>query len=62
MSIEEGERIMIEATLRQHGNNKTKAAAILGISAKTLHAKVRQYSLEADDELPEAADSLRAQA
>src|SRR5579862_8787656 len=32
MSIEEGERIMIEATLRQHGNNKTKAAAVLGIS------------------------------
>jgi DNA-binding NtrC family response regulator len=62
MSIEEGERIMIEATLRQHGNNKTKAAAILGISAKTLHAKVRQYRLEADDELPEAAERMRAPA
>jgi DNA-binding NtrC family response regulator len=46
MTIERAERILIEATLRTHGNNKTKAAEVLGISAKTLHAKLRQYRRE----------------
>ena len=46
MTIDEAERVLIEATLRQAGNNKTRAATVLGISAKTLHAKLRQYRLE----------------
>lgn len=46
MTIDEAERVLIEATLRQTGNNKTRAATVLGISAKTLHAKLRQYRLE----------------
>ncbi len=46
MSIDEAEKVLIEATLKQTNNNKTRAASVLGISAKTLHAKLRQYRLE----------------
>ncbi|MEZ5351861.1 MAG: sigma-54 dependent transcriptional regulator [Bryobacteraceae bacterium] len=50
MTIDEAEQLLIEATLEHAGNNKTRAAAILGISAKTLHAKLRQYRLQSADE------------
>jgi DNA-binding NtrC family response regulator len=43
MSIDEGERVLLEATLADLGNNKTHAARALGISTKTLHMKLRQY-------------------
>ncbi len=43
MTISEAERCLIEETLKEAGNNKTRAAAVLGISTKTLHAKLRQY-------------------
>ena len=46
MTIDEAERLLIEATLAHAGNNKTRAALILGISTKTLHVKLRQYRLE----------------
>jgi DNA-binding NtrC family response regulator len=52
MSIEEAERVLIEATLAQTNNNKTRAAATLGISAKTLHAKLKQYRLQGADDEP----------
>jgi len=42
-TIEEAERKLIEATLEFTRNNKTRTAGILGISAKTLHAKINQY-------------------
>jgi DNA-binding NtrC family response regulator len=42
-TIDHAERKLIEATLEHAGNNKTKCAAILGISAKTLHAKLNLY-------------------
>jgi DNA-binding protein Fis len=59
MSIDEAERVLIESTLRQTKNNKTRAAITLGISAKTLHAKLKQYRLQgADDDLPEQAESV----
>ncbi len=43
---------MIEATLEHTGNNKTRVAPVLGISTKTLHAKLRLYrgGSEADSE------------
>jgi DNA-binding NtrC family response regulator len=50
MSMDEVERVMIEATLRQTKNNKTRAATMLGITAKTLHTKLKQYRLEAGDD------------
>ena len=43
MSIGEAERVLLEATLLDLRNNKTHAARALGISAKTLHQKLRQY-------------------
>jgi DNA-binding NtrC family response regulator len=43
MTIDEAERWLIEATLAKTHNNKTRAAMVLGITAKTLHAKLRKY-------------------
>jgi DNA-binding NtrC family response regulator len=52
MPIDEAERMLIEATLRQTKNNKTRAASTLGITAKTLHAKLKQYRLQGSDDDP----------
>ena len=41
MTVDEAERVLIEATLKQTNNNKTRAAAVLGISAKTLGGNPR---------------------
>ncbi len=41
--LEEVERQMILRTLQKTGNNKTRAAALLGISLKTLHNKLNLY-------------------
>ena len=49
LTIDEAEQALIRATLTHTGNNKTRAANILGISAKTLHVKLKQYSLEAEE-------------
>lgn len=45
-TLAEAERALVEATLLHAGRNKTRAAALLGISPKTLHAKLRQYREE----------------
>ena len=50
MTIDEAERLLIQATLLHAGNNKTKAASILGISTKTLHVKLRQYRIEESEQ------------
>ena len=50
ITIDEAEQALIRATLLHTRNNKTRAAGILGISARTLHAKLKQYSLEAEEE------------
>ena len=58
MTIEEGERILIEATLGRTKNNKTRAAIMLGISAKTLHTKLKQYRLSGGEEdLPDETET-----
>jgi DNA-binding NtrC family response regulator len=49
-TVEEAERQLIEATLEHTGNNKTRAASILGISTKTLHVKLRQYRGESAED------------
>jgi len=41
--IEEVERQMIIRTIKKTGNNKTRAAELLGISLKTLHNKLNLY-------------------
>jgi DNA-binding NtrC family response regulator len=49
ITIDEAEQSLIRATLTHAGNNKTRAAQILGISAKTLHVKLKQYSLDEEE-------------
>jgi DNA-binding NtrC family response regulator len=41
--VEEGERLLILRTLDTTGQNKTRAAEILGVSLKTLHNKLKEY-------------------
>ena len=40
------EREAIEQALNRVGGNRRKAAAILGISARTLYRKLKEYDLE----------------
>jgi DNA-binding NtrC family response regulator len=42
-TVGEGERLLILKTLEHTGQNKTKAAEILGVSLKTLHNKLKEY-------------------
>ena len=53
MTIDEAEKVLIQATLDHAGNNKTRAASILGTSTKTLHAKLRQYRLAESEAVEE---------
>ena len=46
-TLEEVERVQIERALRAHGQNRTRAAAALGISRATLIKKIRQFGLGA---------------
>ena len=42
-TLEEVERAVIERTLRRCGGNKSEAARVLGITRKTLHARLTRY-------------------
>ena len=44
---EEAEKQHIIEALRQTGNNKSRAAQLLGIDRKTLYNKLKAYSIEA---------------
>jgi DNA-binding NtrC family response regulator len=46
MTVDEAERKLILATLEASGNNKTRAAEMLGISLKTLHNKLNRMKQE----------------
>ncbi|MDR3774905.1 MAG: sigma-54 dependent transcriptional regulator [Terracidiphilus sp.] len=43
-TVDEGERLLILRTLEATGQNRTRAAEILGVSLKTLHNKLKQYN------------------
>lgn len=43
------ERELILQTLNATGNNKTRAADLLGISLKTLHNKLKEYGNTHED-------------
>ncbi|MGO8756921.1 MAG: sigma-54-dependent transcriptional regulator [Terracidiphilus sp.] len=45
-TVDEAERLLILRTLEATGQNKTRAAEILGVSLKTLHNKLKEYSRE----------------
>jgi len=51
ISVAEVERRHILATLASTNQNKTKAAAMLGITVKTLHNKLKQYAKNPHDDL-----------
>jgi len=46
ITLKEMERLVIEKTLNETGQNKSQAAKILGISRQTLREKVKQYRIE----------------
>jgi DNA-binding NtrC family response regulator len=45
-TVEQAERALIERTLEYTGQNKTRAAEILGISQKTLFNKLKEYAAQ----------------
>ena len=47
-SLEKAERKLIARALQETGWQKTRAAALLGITRATLYAKVKQYNIEKD--------------
>jgi DNA-binding NtrC family response regulator len=47
LTVDDAERRLIELTLKHTGDNRTRAAELLGISAKTLFNKLKAYSSEA---------------
>ncbi|HUX27638.1 MAG TPA: sigma-54 dependent transcriptional regulator [Terracidiphilus sp.] len=51
-TVDEAERMLILRTLESTGQNKTRAAEILGISLKTLHNKLKEYSQAQKDRQP----------
>jgi DNA-binding NtrC family response regulator len=48
-TVDEGERLLILRTLEATGQNKTRAAEILGVSLKTLHNKLKEYNRPGDE-------------
>ena len=45
LSIEAAERRLLEMTLAATGGNRSRAAAMLGISLRTVRNKIREYHL-----------------
>jgi len=48
-TVDEAEQALIVRTLEAMGQNKTRAAEILGVSLKTLHNKLKEYGLAPAD-------------
>lgn len=43
LRLEVSERMLIEATLERHNQNRTKSAEVLGICIRTLRNKLKSY-------------------
>ena len=54
-SLSKAERELIARALRETGWQKTRAAALLGITRATLYAKVKQYNIEKHPQTAESA-------
>jgi DNA-binding NtrC family response regulator len=50
-TVDEAERLLILRTLEATGQNKTRAAEILGVSLKTLHNKLKEYGRAREEQL-----------
>jgi len=50
LTVGQAEKVLIEATLAHVGMNKTRAAAMLEISTRTLHTRLREYGLAPGDD------------
>jgi DNA-binding NtrC family response regulator len=55
MSLAEIERKAVEVALDQHHGNRTRAAASLGISVRTLQRKLKAWGIARDNEHDEAS-------
>ena len=49
-TVDEAERLLILRTLEATGQNKTRAAEILGVSLKTLHNKLKAYGRQREEQ------------
>lgn len=56
VTVDEAERALIHQTLEATGNNKTRAAELLGISLKTLHNKLKEYAARDQGHAPPPED------
>lgn len=54
ITVEEAETKLIRLTLEHMNNNKTRAAAVLGISLKTLHNKLNRLRIRGSGSTPDA--------
>ena len=64
-TLEEVERAVILRTLQRCGGNKSEAARVLGITRKTLHARLNRYGAEdagADTETGAGGDAEATEA
>ena len=50
VTVGEAERLLILRTLEATSQNKTRAAEILGVSLKTLHNKLKEYSRATEEQ------------
>lgn len=57
-SLETAEREFIVRALKETGWQRTRAAALLGITRATLHAKLKRYDIRVPAGSPASADSL----
>ena len=53
-SLDKAERELIARALQESGWQKTKAAALLGITRATLYAKVKQHNIQRGTYIPRA--------
>jgi DNA-binding NtrC family response regulator len=59
-TVGEAEKMLILKTLETTGNNKTRAAEMLGISLKTLHNKMKEYGSATQETVDETTDGSAA--